>query len=125
MNPDEYDAEPYVTPGNIDGPDSPNYGMGGWTWYTGSAAWFQKVIVDWILGVRATKDGLLVDPCIPDEWKEFSVKRLFRGTTYSILVIQTSKSKKQKIYISVDGEKIEGNILPLSKNKEIKVEVYI
>ena len=54
MNPDEYVAEPYVTPGNIDGPDSPNYGMGGWTWYTGSAAWFQKVIVDWILGIRAS-----------------------------------------------------------------------
>lgn len=125
MNPDDYVAEPYVTPGNIDGPDSPNYGMGGWTWYTGSAAWYQKVIVDWILGIRASKDGLVVDPCIPVDWKEFSVKRLFRGTTYNILVIQTSNSNKQKKYISVDGKKIEGNILPLSKNKEVKVEVYI
>ena len=84
MNPEGYVAEPYVTPGNIDGPDSPNYGMGGWTWYTGSAAWYQKVIVDWILGIRATKDGLIIDPCIPEEWKEFSVKRLFRGTIYNI-----------------------------------------
>ncbi|MBK7632324.1 MAG: glycosyl transferase family 36 [Ignavibacteriales bacterium] len=125
MNPDDYVAEPYVTPGNIDGPDSPNYGMGGWTWYTGSAAWYQKVIVDWILGIRASKGGLVVDPCVPDYWKEFSVKRLYRGTTYNILVIQTSKSNKQKKHISVDGEKIEGNILPLSKNKEVKVEVYI
>ena len=87
MNPDKYVAEPYVTPGNIDGPDSPNYGMGGWTWYTGSASWYQKVIVDWILGVRATKDGLIIDPCVPDDWKEFSVKRLFRGTTYRIKCI--------------------------------------
>ena len=84
MNPDEYVAEPYVTPGNIDGPDSPNYGMGGWTWYTGSATWYQKVIVDWILGVRATESGLLIDPCIPEEWKEFSIKRKFRGTIYCI-----------------------------------------
>lgn len=45
MKPDEYVAEPYVTPGNIDGPDSPNYGMGGWTWYTGSAAWYQKLLL--------------------------------------------------------------------------------
>ena len=125
MNADEYVVEPYVTPGNIDGPDSPNYGMAGWTWYTGSAAWYQKVIVDWILGIRASKDGLIIDPCIPEEWKEFKVKRLFRGTTYNILVIQTLKSNKQKKYISVDGEKIEGNILPLAKNKEVKVEVYI
>ncbi|MCJ7552821.1 MAG: glycosyl transferase family 36, partial [Ignavibacteriaceae bacterium] len=80
MNPDEYAAEPYVTPGNIDGPDSPHYGMGGWTWYTGSASWLQKVIVEFIIGVRATQDGLLIDPCIPDHWKEFSIKRKFRGT---------------------------------------------
>jgi cellobiose phosphorylase len=125
MNPEGYVAEPYVTPGNIDGPDSPNYGMGGWTWYTGSAAWYQKVIVDWILGIRASKNGLIVDPCIPKEWKEFSVKRLFRGTTYNILFIQRSKSSNQKKYISVNGKKIERNILPLSKNKEVKVEVYI
>ena len=51
MDPVKYSSEPFVTPGNIDGPDSPNYGMGGWSWYTGSAAWFQKMIVDWILGI--------------------------------------------------------------------------
>ena len=43
MNPDEYVAEPYVTPGNIEGPDSPFFGRGGWTWYSGSAAWLFKV----------------------------------------------------------------------------------
>ena len=125
MNPDEYVAEPYVTPGNIDGLESPNYGMGGWTWYTGSASWYQKVIVDWILGVRATKKGLLIDPCIPIDWNEYSVKRLFRGTTYNIVFVQFSKSSKHNKYISVDGKKIEGNVLPISKYKEVKVEVYI
>jgi len=125
LKPDEYVAEPYVTPGNIDGPDSPNYGMGGWTWYTGSAAWYQKVIVDWILGVRATRKGLIVDPCIPQDWKEFSVKRFFRGTTYNIKVIQSSKSIKQEKYIIVDGKKIDGNLLPILKKNELSVEVYI
>ena len=125
MNPDEYVAEPYVTPGNIDGPESPNYGMGGWTWYTGSASWYQKIIVDWILGVRATSKGLLIDPGIPNDWKEYSVKRLFRGTTYNIVIIKLSKFSDQLKYISVDGKKIEGNVLPISKNKEVKVEVYI
>jgi len=43
MDPDRYVAEPFVTPGNIDGPDSPKYGMGGWTWYTGSASWYQSI----------------------------------------------------------------------------------
>lgn len=125
MNPDEYVAEPYVTPGNIDGPESPNYGMGGWTWYTGSASWYQKVIVDWILGIRATKDGLLIDPCIPEDWKEFSVKRLFRGTKYNIKVVQSAKFSKQEKYILVDGKKIDTNVLPLSKKREIRIEVYL
>jgi cellobiose phosphorylase len=42
-DPDLYAAEPYVMPGNIDGPDSPYEGRAGWTWYTGSAAWMRRV----------------------------------------------------------------------------------
>jgi cellobiose phosphorylase len=42
-----YAAEPYVMPGNIDGPDSPYAGRAGWTWYTGSAAWMRRV-VKWV-----------------------------------------------------------------------------
>ncbi len=125
MNPDKYVAEPYVTPGNIDGPESPNYGMGGWTWYTGSASWYQKVIVDWILGIRATKEGLIIDPCIPDDWKEFNVKRNFRGTTYKISVFRKPKSDKRKHKILVDGKAIEGNIIPVSKKNKVNVEVSI
>lgn len=122
---DEYVAEPYVTPGNIDGPDSPNYGMGGWTWYTGSAAWYQKVIVDWILGVRATKNGIVIDPCIPDDWKEFSVKRLFRNVTYRIHVINKSKTGNVKKYISINGKKLSGNTIPIIKKGEVKVQVFL
>jgi len=125
MNPDEYVAEPYVTPGNIDGADSPNYGMAGWTWYTGSAAWYQKVIVDWILGIRASKDGLIIDPCIPEEWKEFKVKRLFRGVSYKITVVNKSKSRKSKKHILVNGKTLAGNTIPISKKGEVKVEVYL
>jgi cellobiose phosphorylase len=84
--PDEYVAEPYVTPGNIEGPDSQFYGRGGWTWYTGSAAWYFRVILEWILGIRATVDGIVIDPCVPAGWKSFSVVRVFRGATYRIEV---------------------------------------
>ena len=64
-NPDHYYGEPYVTPGNVDGPDSPNFGRGGWTWYSGSGSWMQKVAYNWICGIRASLEGLVVDPCIP------------------------------------------------------------
>ena len=123
LNPDEYVAEPYVTPGNIDGPESPNYGMGGWTWYTGSASWFQKVIVDWILGIRASKEGLIIDPCIPAEWKEFFVKRNFRGTTFNIGVFNNHGKKEKNIFI--EGKAISGKLIQKTKKKQCNVEVYM
>jgi len=124
MNPDEYVAEPYVTPGNIDGPTSPNYGMGGWTWYTGSASWFQKVIVDWILGVRAAKDGLIIDPCIPGDWKEYSVKRLFRGTVYNIKVYQDSKQSEGKKQVFINGVLTDKNVINIKDKNNVLIEVY-
>lgn len=84
--PQRYFAEPYVTAGNIEGPDSAFFGRGGWTWYSGSAAWLLRVGVEWILGVRATDDGLVIDPCIPRAWDGFTVRRIFRGAVYNIQV---------------------------------------
>lgn len=125
MNPDEYVAEPYVTPGNIDGPDSPNFGMAGWTWYTGSANWFQKVIVDWILGIRATVDGLVIDPCIPADWKHYSVKRLFRNTIYNIRVFNNSINNARLDYMIVDGQIIKSNLIKPLKKAKVNVDVYL
>ena len=124
-NSDEYLAEPFVTPGNIDGPDSPNYGMGGWTWYTGSAAWFQKVIVDWILGIRATPEGLLIDPCIPKEWDGFSLKRTFRGIVYNIKVFNEDHVSSGIKYIHIDGDKTEKNLLNIKDKTRADVEVFM
>ena len=123
LNPDEYKAEPFVTPGNIEGPDSPYYGMGGWTWYTGSAAWYQKVIVDNLLGIKATPDGLLIDPCIPPEWNEYKVKRVFRGTTYFIHIINKNNVSSDVDCIRIDGEEFNTNLI-LPQEKE-KVEVTV
>lgn len=126
MNPDEYVAEPYVTSGNIDGPDSPYYGRAGWTWYTGSAAWFQKVIVDWILGIRAEEKGLIIDPCIPKEWEHYSVKRNFRENEYDINVYNPDHVYSNVKSIEVNGEKILGNLIDNnSKEKKYLVNVYL
>jgi cellobiose phosphorylase len=101
--PDVYCAEPYVTAGNIEGPDSPFFGRGGWTWYTGSAAWLFKVGLEWILGVRASIDGLIVDPCIPPSWDGFAVRRIFRGVVYNIVVKNPRHVACGVAEISVDG----------------------
>jgi len=125
MDADKYAAEPYVTPGNIDGPESPNYGMGGWTWYTGSASWFQKIIVDYILGVRASGSGLLIDPVIPADWESYSVKRKYRGCEYSVNFSNPERRSSGITQIKVDGEIIIGNIIPQQNKSNCLVEVII
>ncbi|KUG26679.1 cyclic beta-1,2-glucan synthase [hydrocarbon metagenome] len=124
-DPDKYAAEPYVMPGNIDGPDSPNYGMAGWTWYTGSASWFQKTVVDWILGIRASNKGLVVDPLIPKGWSRYRIKRKFRGTVYNIEVINDNHVSFGVMKIEIDGKEINGNVIQPQTKKECTVKVYL
>ena len=125
MNPEKYSAEPYVMPGNIDGPDSINYGMAGWTWYTGSAAWYQKVIIEWILGIRASAEGLIVDPLIPKEWNGFKIQRTFRGTVFNINVINKEHVSHGVKNIFMNGEIISGNIIKPMGQKTAEVEVVM
>ncbi len=85
-DPERYWAEPYVLPGNVDGPGSPLYGRAGWTWYTGSAAWLHRIVAEWVLGVRPDWDGLRVDPCLPPSWRGARMRRRWRGATYDIRI---------------------------------------
>ena len=123
-NPDHYLAEPYVTPGNVDGPESPRYGRGGWTWYTGSASWMFRGITDYILGIRATFNGLRIKPAVPGSWRKYSVVRKFRGATYRIRVIRAGKA--DRVAIKVNGVSIRGDILPAApKGSRVDVEVRL
>ncbi len=125
-DPDRYFAEPYVTPSNIDGPASPHFGRGGWSWYTGSAAWLFRVTVDFLLGVRADYDGLIVDPCLPPDWKSVTVNRLFHGSTYRIQMTSTGDKYATVQELWVDGKKISGNRIPIMPDRdEIQVQVNL
>lgn len=104
---DSFKSEPYVLPGNTDGPISPYFGKGGWSWYSGSAQWLHRVAVNYILGIQATYNGLLVKPCIPAEWQGFSYTRQFRGGEYRIEV-----KRGAKFAICADGKQIKGNVIP-------------
>jgi len=110
---DTYKAEPYVTPGNIDGPLSEYYGRGGWTWYTGSSQWLHRVATHWILGIRPQKDGLLVDPSIPSDWSEYRVTRKFRNATYEISVHNPDHLHSGVKSMSIDGVMVQGNLIPI------------
>ncbi len=110
---DIYKAEPYVVPGNVDGPVSEFYGRGGWTWYTGSAQWLHRVATHWILGIRPQADGLLVEPSIPAHWSGFKVTRKFRGAVYAIEVVNPQRVNGGIRSVTVDGQPYTSNLLPV------------
>lgn len=110
-DPDLYQCEPYVTPGNVDGPDSPLFGRGGWTWYTGSAAWLHNIMTEWILGVRPVWEGLLIDPCLPAHWDGFRMRRTYRGHTLDIRVRKARSDATVVESITMDGKPLKGNVI--------------
>jgi cellobiose phosphorylase len=125
-DPEHYYAEPYVTPGNVDGPDSPNFGRGGWSWYSGSGSWMQKVAYNWICGIRASEEGLVIDPCIPKAWRRFQAKRTFRKAVYMIEVKNPKGVSKGVRSITVDGLAIDGAVIrPHKDGKVHKVTVVM
>ena len=97
-----YKAEPYVYASNIFGPESDKFGLANVSWLTGTAAWMYIAATQYILGVRAQWDGLLIEPCMPKEWKDVKITREFRGCVYNI----TIKNPDSKIFIPhVEGRK--------------------
>jgi cellobiose phosphorylase len=123
---DTYKSEPYVTPGNIDGPLSEFYGRGGWTWYTGSSQWLHRVATHWILGIRPQVDGLLVDPSIPAQWTGFQVTRKFRNAVYKIEIQNPDKVSKGVKSVTIDGKVHDGNLLPVfSDGKTHNVKIVL
>jgi cellobiose phosphorylase len=111
-DPESYWAEPYVLPGNVDGPQSPLHGRAGWTWYTGSAAWLPRIVSEWVLGVRPTWDGLLFDPCLPTSWTEARMTRPWRGATLEIHITRDGSLPRGSAIATADGHPMPGNLLP-------------
>lgn len=108
-----YRAEPYVTPGNVDGPLSELPGRAGWTWYTGSAAWLNRVSLEWMLGVRPTWDGLIIDPCPPAALGAVEMTRLWRGRTIRVRFDAVSFVAGAAPIVTVNGRAVEGGVLML------------
>lgn len=122
---DIFESEPYCYPQNILGDEHPQFGLGRNAWLSGTSSWTYVAGTQWILGVRPDIDGLIVDPCIPSDWKEFRVKRQFRGATYHIHVTNPDKVSKGVAELRVNGEVLAGNKVPVFTEGEHQVEVRL
>ncbi len=121
----KYKVEPYVIAADIYG--SGNLaGRGGWTWYTGSSSWFYKAGIEYILGLRIENNSLSINPCIPKDWNEFSIKYRFGRTIYNIKVKNPNGKNNGVNKFLVNGEEKEEKRIKLVDDGnvyEIEVEM--
>lgn len=116
-----YKTEPYVIAADVYGV-APHIGRGGWSWYTGSAAWMYRLITESLLGLRLEQGNQLrLKPCLPADWPGYSAEYRYGETVYHITVNQGSGEPG----ITLDGQKIEGDVIPLlddGKVHQVKLE---
>ncbi len=122
-----YKVEPYVVAADVYAAD-PHIGRGGWTWYTGSAGWFYRVVVQYQLGLwtEATAEGraLRIDPCIPKSWPRFDMEYRFGDTLYRIAVENPRGVNRGVERVTVDGTIVPDGRIPLDPGggvREVRV----
>ena len=123
-----YKVEPYVVAADVYAVE-PHVGRGGWTWYTGSAGWMYRLIVESLLGLRLTADAeasrLRFAPCLPADWQGFKLRYRYRDTVYHITVHQITGAQAG-MTVSVDGvAQSEPAIALIDDRVEHQVEVTL
>ena len=112
-------VEPYVYAQTVAARESYDEGAARNSWLTGTAAWTFVNISQYILGIKPTLDGLMVEPCLPGFLTEYTIRRRYQGSTYHIHIRKTGERS-----VCVDGQPISGSILPRGE-KEYFVEVTV
>ena len=120
---ERYKVEPYVVAADVySHPD--HVGRGGWTWYTGSAAWMYRLGLEAILGLRRVGNVLSIAPCIPKGWSTYTINYRHAETQYRICVENPSGVNQGVEEVTLDGERLQGSDIPLlNDGKEHEVHV--
>jgi cyclic beta-1,2-glucan synthetase len=120
-----YKVEPYVVAADVYAV-APHIGRGGWTWYTGSAGWMYRLVLESLLGVDLRGDHLLLNPRLPKNWNEFIIHYRYRQTHYRIRVSRLSPGEPGGKQLSVDGNALDSDKIPLvDDHREHAVELRV
>ncbi len=107
-----YKVEPYVMAADVYAV-YPNEGRGGWTWYTGAAGWMYRIGLDHLLGIKKQGNSILLDPCIPQNMSEYSVRYVYGSSVYNITVKNPGRKNRIVHTITIDGKTTETNRIEL------------
>ena len=123
---DRYLNEPYAYSSHIIGAPDYREGQALLSWLSGTSTWMYLAATQYILGIRPTLNGLLIDPCIPATWSGFTVRRRYRETLYTIIVSNPEFVCHGVQKVFVDGKEQNSNLLPcLTDREEVKVEIIL
>ena len=111
-----YKSEPYVIAADVYAVP-PHTGRGGWTWYTGSAGWTYRLLVETLLGVNREGDALRLVPRLPKAWDSMKVHYRFRQTVYHITYNRWSDVSSPLPATTLDGRPLGGELLPLTDDR--------
>jgi cellobiose phosphorylase len=111
-----YKVEPYVVASDVYAL-LPHTGRGGWTWYSGSAGWMYRLILESVLGLRLEADKLYIEPCIPEHWASFKMNYRYRETVYYITVNQT-RAEDGMTLLTVDNIERHDLVIPLVDDRQ-------
>jgi cellobiose phosphorylase len=121
-----YKVEPYVVAADVYAV-APHTGRGGWTWYTGSAGWMYRLVVESLLGLKLEGDRLQIAPCLPSEWNEYKLTYRYLETEYRVVVRRFETSEPTApIGVTVDGvSQHTGTIVLTNDRRPHDVEVRV
>lgn len=118
-----YRLEPYVTAGDIYGIGE-FAGRGGWSWYTGSAAWLYRIAIRQLLGLQRKGDKLFVRPSVPDSWPVFEATLSYQHAEYRLRIHEPSNIRNDELYIINNGAVIDAQSIVLEEQGQFDIDVF-
>ena len=118
----KYKVEPYVIAADVYGAKN-MAGRGGWTWYTGAAAWMYRFGIEYLLGFKKREDKIALEPLMKDGWEEFEIEYKYKNTVYKVKVMNNIKTGTSRMI--VDGVLKEGNSFELVDDGGIHFVEYM
>jgi cellobiose phosphorylase len=120
-----YKVEPYVMAADVYAA-APHTGRGGWTWYTGSAGWMYRLLLETLLGVNLEGNHLVLNPKLPKNWGTFTIHYRYRQTHYRIRITRLPGAQLGGSRLSLDGQALAGNMIPLlDDHRDHSVEMQV
>jgi len=120
---EQYRIEPYVAAADIYS-CRPYAGRGGWSWYSGSAAWLYRVVMEELLGIERRGNRLHIEPCLPANWEEFKVSMKYASATYQLHVYDPSRITRRNILIVENDQIISGAALTLQSVGNHDIQIF-